>query len=159
MRSMSKGTAVARLYRARESPSMDRDCGKGPCFCPDIPDYLEEIGIWNLDTLSIEVLWAHGDFIDRSCIVALRNVRVVERRVNAMYSWRDSFDAGSSSKEIWGIARDSIPEVSQKNSYWWDPSDREARVKAIDLSIDGAMKYGEGKEGWESVRRNIVRET
>lgn len=50
----------------------------------------------------------------------------------------------SSSKEIWGIARDSIPEISQKNFYWWDPNDREVRVKAIDLIINKVMKYGEG---------------
>lgn len=31
---ISKGTAVARLYRAREYPLMDRDCGKGLCFYP-----------------------------------------------------------------------------------------------------------------------------
>lgn len=43
------------------------------------------------------------------------------RRLNTLYSWRDSFDIRSSSKEIWGIARDSIPEISQKNFYWWDP--------------------------------------
>lgn len=59
-----------------------------------------------------------------------------------LYPW----DARSSSKEIWGIARDSIPEISQKNFYWWDPNDREVRVKAIDLLINKVMKYGEGKE-------------
>lgn len=41
-------------------------------------------------------------------------------------------------------ARDSIPEISQKNFYWWDPNDREVRVKAIDLIINKVMKYGEG---------------
>lgn len=64
---ISKGTAVARLYKARESLLMDKDCRKGLCFYlrgVDILDYLEE---------------------------------------------------------IWGIARDSIPEISQKNFYWWDP--------------------------------------
>lgn len=146
---ISKGTAVARLYKAREYPLMDKDCGKGLCFylrSVDILDYLEEIGIWNLDTFSIEVLWAYEDFINRSCIVAMGNVKVVKRKLNTMYSWKDSFDAGSSSKEIWGIARDSIPEISQKNFYWWDPNDREVRVKAIDLLINKVMKYGEGKE-------------
>lgn len=43
-------------------------------------------------------------------------------------------------------ARDSIPEASQKNFYWWDPNDREVRVKAIDLLINKVMKYGEEKE-------------
>lgn len=101
---ISKGTAVARLYKAREYLLMDKDCRKGLCFylrSVDILDYLEEIGIWNLDTFNIEVLWAYEDFINRSCIVALRNVKVVERRLNTMYSWKDSFDARSSSKEIW----------------------------------------------------------
>lgn len=146
---ISKGTGRARLYKAREYLLMDKDCRKGLCFylrSVDILDYLEEIGIWNLDTFSIEVLWAYEDFINRSCIVALRNVKVVERKVNTMYSWKDSFDARSSSKEVWGIARDSIPEASQKNFYWWDPNDREVRVKAIDLLINKVMKYGEGKE-------------
>lgn len=49
-------------------------------------------------------------------------------------------------KRYGGIARDSIPEISQKNFYWWDPNDREVRVKAIDLLINKVMKYGEGKE-------------
>lgn len=132
---ISKGTAVARLYKARESLLMDKDCRKGLCFYlrgVDILDYLEEIGIWNLDSFSIEVLWAYEDFINRSSIVALRNAKVVKR------------DIRSSSKEIWGIARDSIPEISQKNFYWWDPQDREVRVKAIDLIINKVMKYGEG---------------
>lgn len=43
---------------------MDKDCRKGLCFylrSVDILDYLEEIGIWNLDTFSIEVLWAYED--------------------------------------------------------------------------------------------------
>lgn len=99
---ISKGTAVARLYKARESLLMDKDCRKGLCFYlrgVDILDYLEEIGIWNLDSFSIEVLWAYEDFINRS---------------------------------------------SQKNFYWWDPNDREVRVKAIDLIINKVMKYGEG---------------
>lgn len=55
---ISKGTAVARLYKAREYLLMDKDCRKGLCFylrSVDILDYLEEIGIWNLDTFSIEV--------------------------------------------------------------------------------------------------------
>lgn len=78
--------------------------------------------------------------------MALRNVKVVERKLNTMYSWKDSFDARSSSKEILGMARESIPEASQKNFYWWDPNDREVRVKAIDLLINKVMKYGEGKE-------------
>lgn len=102
---ISKGTAVARLYKAREYLLMDKDCRKGLCFylrSVDILDYLEEIGIWNLDTFSIEVLWAYEDFINRSCIVAMGNVKVVERKLNTMYSWKDSFDARSSSKEIWG---------------------------------------------------------
>lgn len=43
-----------------------------------------------------------------------------------------------------GYTRDSIPEISQKNFYWWDPNDREVRVKAIDLIINKVMKYGEG---------------
>lgn len=138
---ISKGTAVARLYKARESLLMDKDCRKGLCFYlrgVDILDYLEEIGIWNLDSFSIEVLWAYEDFINRSVI---RNAKVVKRRLNTLYSWRD---IRSSSKEIWGIARDSIPEISQKNFYWWDPNDREVRVKAIDLIINKVMKYGEG---------------
>lgn len=29
---ISKGTAVARLYKARESLLMDKDCRKGLCF-------------------------------------------------------------------------------------------------------------------------------
>lgn len=40
---ISKGTAVARLYKAREY----KDCRKGLCFylrSVDILDYLEEIG-------------------------------------------------------------------------------------------------------------------
>lgn len=96
---ISKGTAVARLYKAREYLLMDKDCRKGLCFylrSVDILDYLEEIGIWNLDTFSIEVLWAYEDFINRSCIVAMGNVKVVERKLNTMYSWKDSFDARSS---------------------------------------------------------------
>lgn len=141
---ISKGTAVARLYKARESLLMDRDCRKGLCFYlrgVDILDYLEEIGIWNLDSFSIEVPWAYEDFINGGSIVALRNAKVVKRRLNTLYSWRD---IRSSSKEIWGIARDSIPEISQKNFYWWDPNDREVRVKAIDSIINRVMKYGEG---------------
>lgn len=62
---ISKGTAVARLYKARESLLMDKDC-KGLCFylrSVDILDYLEEIGIWNLDAFNIQVLWAYEDFI------------------------------------------------------------------------------------------------
>lgn len=69
---ISKGTAVARLYKARESLLMDKDCRKGLCFYlrgVDILDYLEEIGIWNLDSFSIEVLWAYEDFINRGSIV------------------------------------------------------------------------------------------
>ena len=45
---ISKGTAVARLYKARESLLMDKDCRKGLCFYlrgVDILDYLE---IWKL---------------------------------------------------------------------------------------------------------------
>lgn len=144
---ISKGTAVARLYKARESLLMDKDCRKGLCFYlrgVDILDYLEEIGVWNLDTFNIQVLWAYEDFIERSCIVALRDAKVVERKVNTLYSWGYNFDIRSSSKEIWGIARDSILEKFQKNFYWWDPNDREARVKAIDLLINKVMKYGEG---------------
>ena len=100
--------------KARESLLMDKDCRKGLCFYlrgVDILDYLE---IWNLDYISIEVLWAYEDFINRGSIVALRNAKVVKRRLNTLYSWRD---IRSSSKEIWGIARDSIPEISQKNFY------------------------------------------
>lgn len=44
---ISKGTAVARLYKAREYLLMDKDCRKGLCFylrSVDILDYLEEIG-------------------------------------------------------------------------------------------------------------------
>lgn len=144
---ISKGTAVARLYKVRECLLMDKDCRKGLCFylrSVDILDYLEEIGIWNLDTFNIEVLWAYSDFINKSIRMDIRNVKVVKRRLNTLYSWRDSFDIRSSSKEIWGIARDSIPEISQKNFYWWDPNDREVRVKAIDLIINKVMKYGEG---------------
>lgn len=103
---ISRGIAVARLYEARESLLMDKDCRKGLCFylrSVDIFDYLEEIGIWNLDTFSIEVLWAYEDFINRSCIVALRNAKVVERKVNTLYSWMDCFDIRSSSKEILDI--------------------------------------------------------
>lgn len=140
---ISKGTAIARLYKARESLLMDKDCRKGLCFYlrgVDILDYLEEIGIWNLDTFNIEVLWAYEDFINKN----IRNAKVVERRQNTLYSWRDGFDIRSSSKEIWGIARDSIPEGHQKNFYWWDPKDREVRVKAINLLINKVMRYGEG---------------
>lgn len=143
---ISKGTAVARLYKARESLLMDKGC-KGLCFylrSVDILDYLEEIGIWNLDAFNIQVLWAYEDFINRSSRMDIRNVKVVKRRLNTLYSWRDSFDIRSSSKEIWGISRDSIPEISQKNFYWWDPNDREVRVKAIDLIINKVMKYDEG---------------
>lgn len=92
---ISKGTAVARLYKAREYLLMDKDCRKGLCFylrSVDILDYLEEIGIWNLDTFSIEVLWAYEDFINRSCIVAMGNVKVVERKLNTMYSWKGCID-------------------------------------------------------------------
>lgn len=63
---ISKGTAVARLYKAREYLLMDKDCRKGLCFylrSVDILDYLEEIGVWNLDTFSIEVLWAYEEDI------------------------------------------------------------------------------------------------
>lgn len=144
---ISKETAIARLYEARESLLMAIDCRRGLCFylrSVDILDYLEEIGIWNLDTFNIQVLWAYEDFINRSCIVAIRNAVVVERRLNTMYSWGYGFNASSSSKEIWGISRDSIPESSQKNFYWWDPNDREVRVKAIDLLINRVMKYDEG---------------
>lgn len=144
---ISKGTAVARLYKARESLLMDMGNSKGLCFylrSVDILDYLEEIGIWNLDTFNIQVLWAYEDFINRSSQMVIRNVKVVERRLNTLYSWGYGFDARSSSKEILGIARDSIPEISQKNFYWWDPNDREVRVKAIDLLINKVMQYGEG---------------
>lgn len=145
---ISKGTAIARLYKARESLLMDKDCRKGLCFylrSVDIQDYLTEIGIWNLDTFNIQVLWAYEEFISRGCIVDLRNARVIKRVKNTMYSWGyNLFDARLSSKEIWGIARDSVPESSQKNFYWWDPNDREVRVKAIDLLINRVMKYGEG---------------
>lgn len=144
---ISKGTAVARLYKARESLLMDMGNSKGLCFylrSVDILDYLEEIGIWNLDTFNIQVLWAYEDFINRSSRMDIRNARVVERRLNTLYSWRDCFDVRSSSKEILGIARDSIPKESQKNFYWWDPNDREVRVKAIDLLINKVMMYGEG---------------
>lgn len=140
---ISKGTAVARLYKARESLLMDKDCRKGLCFylrSVDILDYLEEIGIWNLDTFNINTLWAYEDFINRSSQMAIRNARVVERRLNTLYSWGYSFDVRSSSKEIWGMARDSIPKESQRNFYWWDPNDREVRVKAIDLLINKVMK-------------------
>lgn len=143
---ISKGTAVARLYKARESLLMDMGNSKGLCFylrSVDILDYLEEIGIWNLDTFNIQVLWAYEDFINRSSRMDIRNAKVVERRQNTLYSWRDCFDVRSSSKEILGIARDSIPEGHQKNFYWWDPSDREVRVKAIDLLINKVMIYGE----------------
>lgn len=143
---ISKGTAVARLYKARESLLMDKGC-KGLCFylrSVDILDYLEEIGIWNLDAFNIQVLWAYEDFINRSSQMDIRNVKVVERRLNTLYSWGYNFDVRSSSKEIWGIARDSIPEISQKNFYWWDPNDREVRVKAIDLLINKVMEYDEG---------------
>lgn len=144
---ISKRTAVARLYKARESLLLDMGNSKGLCFylrSVDILDYLEEIGIWNLDTFNIQVLWAYEDFINRSSRMDIRNAKVVERRLNTLYSWRDNFDVRSSSKEIWGIARDSIPEIFQKNFYWWDPKDREVRVKAIDLLINKVMKYGEG---------------
>lgn len=80
---ISKGTAVARLYKARESLLMDKDC-KGLCFylrSVDILDYLEEIGIWNLDAFNIHVLWAYEDFINRSSQMDIRNVKVVERRL------------------------------------------------------------------------------
>ena len=143
---ISKGTAVARLYKARESLLMDKDC-KGLCFylrSVDILDYLEEIGIWNLDAFNIQVLWAYEDFINRSSRMDIRNVKVVERRLNTLYSWGYGFNARSSSKEIWGISRDSIPEIFQKNFYWWDPNDREVRVKAIDLLINKVMEYDEG---------------
>ena len=101
---------------------------------------------WDMESRFLQYRSPMGieDFINRSSIVALRNAKVVERRLNTLYSWRDSFDIRSSSKEIWGIARDSIPEISQKNFYWWDPNDREVRVKAIDLIINKVMKYGEG---------------
>lgn len=147
IRTISKGTAVARPYKARESLLLDKDCRKGLCFylrAVDILDYLKEIGIWNLDTFNIEVLWAYEDFINRSSQMVIRNAKVVERKLNTLYSWRDSFDMKSSSKEIWGIARNSIPKESQMNFYWWDPNDREVRVKAIDLLINKVMKYGEG---------------
>lgn len=71
-------------------------------------------------------------------------MKVVERRLNTLYSWGYGFNARSSSKEIWGISRDSIPEIFQKNFYWWDPNDREVRVKAIDLLINKVMEYDEG---------------
>lgn len=111
---ISKGTAVARLYKARESLLMDKDCRKGLCFYlrgVDILDYLE---IWNLDSFSIEVLWAYEDFINRSVI---RNAKVVKRRLNTLYSWRD---IRSSSKEIWGIARDSgYPLIRGAKISWY----------------------------------------
>lgn len=46
---ISKGTAVARLYKAKESLLMDKDCRKGLCFYlrgVDILDYLEDNRIW-----------------------------------------------------------------------------------------------------------------
>lgn len=87
---ISKGTAVARLYKARESLLMDKDCRKGLCFYlrgVDILDYLEEIGIWNLDSFSIEVLWAYEDFINRSSQMVIRNAKVVKRRLNTLYRY------------------------------------------------------------------------
>lgn len=101
---ISKGTAVARLYKARESLLMDKGC-KGLCFylrSVDILDYLEEIGIWNLDAFNIQVLWAYEDFLNRSSQMDIRNVKVVERRLNTLYSWGYGFNYRSSSKEIWG---------------------------------------------------------
>lgn len=135
IRTISKGTVVARLYKVRESLLMDKDCRKGLCFylrSVDILDYLKEIGIWNLDIFNIQVLWAY------------RDAKVVERRLNNIFSYGYSFNIRGSSKEIWGIARDSIPEISQMNFYWWDPNDREVRVKAIDLLINKVVKYGKG---------------
>lgn len=142
---ISKGTVVARLYKARDSLLMDMDCRNGLCFylrAVGIIDYLEEIGIWNLDTFNIQVLWTYSSFIDGS--FKYRNAVVVERRLNTSYNWRDSFDIRNSSEEVLGIARDSIPEYYWKNFYWWDPNDREVRVKAIDLLINKVMQYGEG---------------
>lgn len=101
---ISKGTAVARLYKAREYLLMDKDCRKGLCFylrSVDILDYLEEIGVWNLDTFSIEVLWAYEDFINRSCIVALRNVKVVERKLNTCIVGRIALMLGVHPKRYW----------------------------------------------------------
>lgn len=36
---ISKGTAVARLYKAREYLLMDKDCRKGLCFLPKVSRY------------------------------------------------------------------------------------------------------------------------
>lgn len=48
---ISKGTAVARLYKAREYLLMDKGCRNGLCFylrSVDILDYLEEIGMLSI---------------------------------------------------------------------------------------------------------------
>lgn len=49
---MSKGTAVARLYKAREYLLMDKDCRKGLCFylrSVDILDYSKRLEILEME--------------------------------------------------------------------------------------------------------------
>lgn len=47
---ISKGTAVARLYKARESLLMDKDCRKGLCF------YLREVRVKVIDLIINKVM-------------------------------------------------------------------------------------------------------
>lgn len=54
---ISKGTAVARLYKARESLLMDKDCRKGIClgaFCKNGPGWLICLGSFCVS------MWACG---------------------------------------------------------------------------------------------------
>lgn len=43
---ISKGTAVARLYKAREYLLMDKDCRKGLCFYLRSVDILDYLGVF-----------------------------------------------------------------------------------------------------------------
>lgn len=75
---ISKGTAVARLYKARESLLMDKE---GPMLLPKRSRYP---GLPR-DMESRFLQYAYEDFINRGSIVALRNAKVVKRRLNTLY--------------------------------------------------------------------------
>ena len=47
---ISKGTAVARLYKAREYLLMDKDCRKGLCFYLRGVDILEPRRDWDMES-------------------------------------------------------------------------------------------------------------
>ena len=136
-------TAIERLNKARQSIILGRS-GKGLCFYLEevkVLDYLKSIGIWNMDTFNIEKLWTYNHNLTIWGIAK----GSVEHKSNPFYKeGSDSFNGRYSSKEIFNIPRESVPEEFRKNFYWWDPSDKESRLKAIDLLIKTLVDYGKG---------------